>query len=171
MKKIRQYFYFLSAFLSGFCLVSMTLLILAQIGARLMGVIIPSSEDFAGWLLSATIFFGLAYTFNEGGHIRVTILLSRLSGKKYYVQEGVNLIAGLLITAYMAFYLFYTAYESYDFEDVSDTYVAMPMWIIQLPMAIGALFLFIAIVDNTIDYILGKTPSYISSENELSGED
>lgn len=171
MKKIRQYFYTLSAFLSGFCLVTMTLLILAQITARLMGFIIPSSEDFAGWLLSATIFFGLAYTFNEGGHIRVTILLSRLSGKKRRLQEGFNLLAGFFISAYMAFYLFYTVYESYDFEDVSDTYVAMPMWIIQMPMALGALFLMIAIIDNAIDYIAGKTPSYISSENELSGED
>ena len=78
MTAIRNMFYLTSAWGSGMCLILMTLLILAQIVARFMGVVIPSSEDFAGWLLSATLFFGLAYTFNAGGHIRVSIMLMRL---------------------------------------------------------------------------------------------
>ena len=73
MSPIRKYFYLTSGVLSGASLVSMTLLILAQIVARSLDLVIPSSEDFAGWLLSATIFFGLAYTFQQGGHIRVTM--------------------------------------------------------------------------------------------------
>ncbi|MCJ8300973.1 MAG: hypothetical protein MJK13_18850 [Pseudomonadales bacterium] len=60
MQTLRRYFYLCSLVLSGSCLVIMALLILAQIGARSFGVVIPSSEDFAGWLLSATVFFGLA---------------------------------------------------------------------------------------------------------------
>ena len=79
MSPIRKYFYLTSAVLSGTSLVTMTTLILAQIVARFMNTVIPSSEDFAGWLLSATIFFGLAYTFQEGGHIRVTMLVTRLA--------------------------------------------------------------------------------------------
>ena len=117
----------------------MTLLILAQIGARFIGEIIPSSEDFAGWLLSVTIFFGLAYTFNNGGHIRVTIILGRLSRRFRYGFEIINLVIGLLITGYLAYYTVYTVYESYNFKDVTDTYVALPLWWVQLPMAVGSL--------------------------------
>ena len=171
MNKIRQYFYFSSVFLSGACLVIMTLLILAQIGARFIGAVIPSSEDFAGWLLSATIFFGLAYTFNNGGHIRVTMLLTRLTEKKRRVQEFFNIIAGLLISGYMAYYAIYTAYESFIYNEVSDTYVAFPLWIVQTPMAVGSLFLFIAIIDSFNAMLRGKTPNYIANENELSNED
>jgi len=172
MTAFRHYFYLSSAFLSGASLVIMTMLILAQIAARFFGTVIPSSEDFAGWLLSATIFFGLAYTFNEGGHIRVTMLLTRLSIAKRRYLEFINLIAGLLISGYLAFYTFHTVYESYDFEDVTDTYLAVPLWMVQTPMAIGSLFLFVAMLDSFIEIIVGKskTPRYIRNEGELSGE-
>ena len=170
MNKIKHYFYTSSVVLSGTCLVTMTLLILAQITARFLGEVIPSSEDFAGWLLSATIFFGLAYTFNNGGHIRVTMVLMRLSEPRRRIQEFINLIAGLLISGYMAYYTIYTVYESYDFEEVSDTYLAVPMWIIQMPMAVGSLFLFIAILDSFVEMLKGNTPNYISHEDELSSE-
>lgn len=168
MHTIKHYFYLASVVLSGSCLVVMTLLILAQIIARFFGVIIPSSEDFAGWLLSATIFFGLAYTFNTGNHIRVTILLSRLRGTTRHFVEFINLTAGLLISGYIAYYTAYTVYESYIYNDVTDTYLAMPLWIVQFPMALGSLFLLIAITDSYIAALQGEKPGFIAHEEALS---
>jgi len=168
MNPLRRYFYLTSAVLSGTSLVIMTLLILAQIVARFLGQVIPSSEDFAGWLLSATIFFGLAYTFQEGGHIRVTMLLSRLSEKKRRYQEFFNLLIGLLISGYLAFYTLFTVYDSYDFEEVTDTYLVVPLWMVQSPMALGSLFLFIAMLDSFRIMLLGQTPQYVQNEDELS---
>lgn len=170
MNALRKYFYLSSAFLSGVCLVTMTLLISAQIAARFMGAVIPSSEDFAGWLLSATIFFGLAYTFHEGGHIRVTMLLVRLGEAKRRYLEFFNLLTGLFISGYLAFYTFHTVYESYDFGDVTDTYLVVPLWMVQMPMAIGSLFLFIAMADSFAEMLTGKTPRYIVNEDEMSEE-
>ena len=167
MQKIKHYFYLSSLFLSGGSLVIMTLLILAQIVARSMNIIIPSSEDFAGWLLSATVFFGLAYTFNSGGHIRVSILLIRLSKNTRRFFELFNLFIGLLISAFLAFYTFYTVYDSFAYEEVTDTYLVVPLWLVQLPMAIGSLFLFIAILDSTITMLKNKIPGYLAHENEL----
>ncbi len=170
MGALRKYFYLSSAFLSGACLVAMTLLISAQIAARFMGAVIPSSEDLAGWLLSATIFFGLAYTFHEGGHIRVTMLLVRLGETKRRYLEFFNLVAGLFVSGYLAFYTVHTVYESYDFGDVTDTYLVVPLWMVQMPMAIGSLFLFIAMVDSFAEMLTGKTPRYIVNEDEMSEE-
>lgn len=170
MQKYRHYFYQSSLILSGACLVIMTLLILAQIVARLSGEVIPSSEDFAGWLLSATVFFGLAYTFNMGGHIRVTMLLSRLPVTMRRWQELFNLAVGALISGYLAFYTLYTVYDSYDFAEVTDTYLVMPLWLVQLPMALGSLFLFLAIVDNGLTLWRGQTPGYIANEETLADE-
>jgi TRAP-type C4-dicarboxylate transport system permease small subunit len=168
MSPIRKYFYLASAVLSGGCLVIMTLLILAQIAVRFFGEVIPSSEDFAGWLLSATIFFGLAYTFQEGGHIRVTMLLTRLDDKKRRYLEFVNLAVGLAISGYLAFYTIFTVHESFDFEDVTDTYLVVPLWMVQSPMALGSLFLFIAMLDSFRIMLSGKTPQYVVNEDELS---
>ncbi len=170
MSALKKYFYLSSAFLSGACLVIMTLLISAQIAARFIGAVIPSSEDFAGWLLSATIFFGLAYTFHEGAHIRVTMLLVRLGATKRRYLEFFNLATGLFISGYLAFYTAHTVYESYDFGDVTDTYLVVPLWMVQMPMAIGSLFLFIAMVDSFVVMLMGKTPRYIVNEDEMSKE-
>jgi TRAP-type C4-dicarboxylate transport system permease small subunit len=170
MNALKKYFYLTSAFLSGACLVLMTLLITAQIFARFLGAVIPSSEDFAGWLLSATIFFGLAYTFNEGGHIRVTMLLVRLGESKRRYLEFFNLFAGLFISGFLAFYTAHTVYESYDFGDVTDTYLVVPLWMVQMPMAIGSLFLFVAMLDSFAGMMAGKTPRYIVNEDAMSEE-
>lgn len=167
MQKIRHIFYQSSLFLSGGCLVIMTLLILAQIVARSMNIIIPSSEDFAGWLLSATVFFGLAYTFNSGGHIRVSILLIRLSKGLRHYFELFNLFVGLLISAFLAYYTIYTVYDSFAYEEVTETYLVVPLGLVQMPMAIGSLFLFIAILDSTITVLKRKTPDYLAHEDEL----
>ena len=167
MQKIKHYFYLSSLVLSGSSLVVMTLLILAQIIARSMNVIIPSSEDFAGWLLSATVFFGLAYTFNSGGHIRVSILLIRLSKGTRRYFELFNLLIGLLISAFLAFYTLYTVYDSFVYEEVTDTYLVVPLGFVQMPMALGSLFLFIAILDSIIAVLQHKTPDYLAHEDEL----
>ena len=168
LSALRKYFYLTSAVLSGACLVIMTLLILAQIVARFIGEVIPSSEDFAGWLLSATIFFGLAYTFHEGGHIRVTMLLTRLSPTRRRYFECFNLVAGLLISGFLAWYTIYTVYDSWDYDEVTDTYLALPLWMVQTPMALGSLFLFIAMLDSFRHMLTGHTPQYLLNENELS---
>lgn len=170
MQKLKHYFYLTSLLLSGGSLVIMTLLILAQIIARSMGIIIPSSEDIAAWLLSSTVFFGLAYTFNNGGHIRVSILLIRLSKGTRRIFELFNLFVGLFISAYLAFYTFYTVYDSIEYEEVTDTYLVVPLWLVQMPMAVGSLFLFIAILDSTITVLRGDIPKYLVHEDELSME-
>ena len=167
MNAIRNSFYLTSAWAAGLCLILMTLLILAQIIARFMGVIIPSSEDFAGWLLCATLFFGLAYTFNAGGHIRVTIMLMRLPKKSRSFFETLNMIMGLMIVAFLAYYTAFTVYESYDYGDVTDTYLVVPLWIIQLPMAIGSICLLLAFIDAAILMLQKKTPGYLLGEAEL----
>ncbi|MGH1426771.1 MAG: TRAP transporter small permease [Arenicella sp.] len=161
-----RFIYWLSAWGSGACLIAMTLLILAQIVARFIGVIIPSSEDFAGWLLSATIFFGLAYTFHTGGHIRLTILLGRLSDKPRRIFEIFTLLVGTAIVAYMAYYTAFTVYESYDFDDVSDTYLPVPLWWVQLPMAVGSFTLLLAFLESLVLLLMGKTPNYMTQEQE-----
>lgn len=98
------------------------------------------------------------------------MLLTRLSGSRRRLLEYFNLATGLLISGYLAFYTAYTVYDSYDFEEVTDTYLVVPLWMVQMPMAIGSLFLFIAMIDSFVILLNGKTPTYILNENELSGE-
>src|SRR5918997_2097298 len=54
-------------------------LTLAQVVGRLFGVVIPDAGDIAGYSMAGATFLALAHTFRSGGHIRVNLLLGRLS--------------------------------------------------------------------------------------------
>lgn len=171
MKNFKDSCYRLSGWLSGICILAITLLLLAQIVGRLFGFIVPSAEDFAGFALAASTFFGLAYTFNEGGHIRVTLVIQRLSIGSRKVQEAIILTLALALTAFIAYASCYMVYESYIYEEVSYGYIPVPLWIPQLPVAIGALALVLAVLDAWVGSLRGQTPNYMKHEDELSFEE
>ena len=79
-------------------------------------------------------------------------------------MEAIALIMGLCIVAFLAYYMCFTVYQSFDYADVTDTYLPMPLWIVQLPMAIGSIFLLFAFVDSLFHLLSGKTPNYVSHE-------
>ncbi len=153
-----------AGYLAGACIVIITIMILVQIVARWFGVIVPSTEDFSGYLLAATSFLALAHTFRLGGHIRVTLLIHRLSpgwqrGFMYFALIVITTIAG-----YGAYHLSYLVYESWSFEELSQGYIAIPLWIPQVPIALGAILFFVALVDDLILSLRGGTPAFIGLE-------
>ncbi|ADZ89396.1 TRAP transporter small permease [Marinomonas mediterranea] len=171
MNEFKNTCYQLTGWLSGLCIVAITLLLLAQIIGRLFGFIVPSAEDFAGFALAAATFFGLAYTFNEGGHIRVTLLIQRFSEKGRKWQEAIVLAMGFALTTYLTYACSYMVYESYVYEEVSYGYVPVPLWIPQIPVAFGALALNLAVLDSLIKALKGEAPNYVGHEDELAMEE
>lgn len=170
MKSIRHAFYMGSGYLSGACMIAIMLIVLAQIVGRLFGMIVPSAEDFSAYSLAASIFFGLAYTFREGGHIRVTLVIQRWSAKARRVQETGILLFAFALTAFMAYYAGLMVWESYEFEEVSYGYIPIPLWIPQLPLFLGLVAFNLAVTDNLISVIRGRQPAYQSHEGEVSLE-
>lgn len=150
--------------LAGACIVLITLMILSQIVGRWFGVIIPSTEDFSGYLLAAATFLALAYTFRMGGHIRVTLLVHMLSSKLQRRLMLLVLAIFVIIMAWGSYHICYLVYESWDFEELSQGYIAIPLWIPQVPMALGALLFLIALLDDLVNALLGNTPSFVELE-------
>ncbi len=150
--------------LAGICIMLITLMILSQIVGRWFGIIIPSTEDFSGYLLAAATFLALAYTFRHGGHIRVTLLIHRFSKGLQQKLLVMVLILFTLMMAWGAYQLSYLVYESWSFDELSQGYIAVPLWIPQLPMALGAILFFIALVDDLAGALKGATPSFVALE-------
>lgn len=167
MSSLKSKGYQLSGLLSGVCIVVITLLLLLQIVGRLFGFIVPSAEDFAGFALAASTFFGLAYTFREGGHIRVTLVIQRFGAKSRLLQERCVLVLGVLLSIGIAYACIFMVYESYVYDEVSYGYVPVPLWIPQLPVAIGASALVFAALDALWSTLKGQTPDYMKHEDEL----
>lgn len=171
MSVLRDRFYLASGYASGFCIALIMTIILAQIIGRIFGFIIPSAEDVSGWALAAATFFGLAYTFHEGGHIRVTLVIQKWGPKARFIQELGVLIFGFGLACFMTFYCWHMVWESYVFEEVSHGYIPVPIWIPQIPVALGTLALNIAILDDLIRVIRKQPPSYQQHEDDINLEE
>ena len=153
-----------SGMLAGVFIILITLMILAQIVGRWFGIVIPSTEDFAGFFLAATTFLALAYTFRMGGHIRVTILVHMLKGKLQRFSLALSLLIFIVIIAYGVYYTGYFVYESWSFNELSQGYIPVPLWIPQLTMLVGLSIFLIALLDDFILVLSGKTPSFVGLE-------
>ncbi|TYL46613.1 TRAP transporter small permease [Marinomonas sp. IMCC 4694] len=171
MSPLKDKLYQASGLLAGLCIVIITLLLLAQIVGRLLGFIVPSAEDFAGYALAASTFLGLAYTFREGGHIRVTLVIERFSPLPRKIQEATILILSFALLCYLSYACSYMVYESYIYEEVSYGYIPVPLWIPQVPVAVGVIALNLAILDALIMVLKGEKPTYSQQEDALSLEE
>lgn len=137
-----------AAYLSGLVIVSLVLLILIEIFIRYsfdMSTMI--ADEYSGYLYLASIFLGLAYTFNEKAHIRINIVTSRLNKK---ANRVIDIIAGTISTLVLSFAFYRTvlfAYDSYELEMLSEAVSETPLYLTQIVMPLGlALFILSTLV-------------------------
>ena len=156
--------YLASGVLGAACIVAIVAMIVLQIVSRLFGFYVPATDEFAGALLAASAFLGLAYTLRQGAHIRVRLLLMRLAPRWRRVTELVCLVTGTVLMAGIAWYMALDTYYAWKLNDYTGVSIAIPKWTLLAPMAIGAVMLFIAFVDDLIVALVGGTPSYIPFE-------
>lgn len=152
--------------MSGICL-----LILAQIVGRWFGIIVPSAEDFSGYLLCASLFYALAYSYRHNAHIRVVFLMGKLNKNNRLWLERFNLTLLLCLLAYCTYALARYCYETYVFNDVSTGFVAIPLWIPQSSMVVGLALFFLAVLQDWIGCLFGKTPAYVLAEQQGEGSE
>ncbi len=170
MRKILDRLYDGAGVLAALFLVLITLLILAQIIGRWFGVIVPSTEDFAGFFLAAASFMALAYTFRHGGHIRVSLVIQHLSGTTRHWVEIIALVIFTAVAGFAAWYVVLLVIESWEFGELSQGYIPVPIWIPQTPMALGLVLFFIALVDDLVATLRGEIPGYIKHEQDIPQE-
>ncbi len=147
--------------LAAFFLASIAVLVLAQIVARLMGEMIPSADEFAGYCLSASSFLALGYALRHNSHIRVTLVLDRLPQAWRHPIEILVVIIGAAISLSLSYYTAEMVYYSVIFNDMTQGLIPIPLWIPQLGMLTGVFVLSLAFVTDAITLIRGGTPSYL----------
>jgi TRAP-type C4-dicarboxylate transport system permease small subunit len=148
---------------AGF-LILMALLVLGGIVARLLSIYVPGLSEYAGYSMAAASFLALAYTFRSGGHIRVSLILSRLSGIGRRALQVWCLIAASAVAVYVAVFAVRMARISWLLEERSEGADAMLLWIPQLGMAAGSVLLALAVVHS-----LAKAAARIDEEHRGGG--
>lgn len=153
MKNLRK-IYAVGSVLAAICLVSAGVLVVLQIVGRLIGVLVPSVPELAGFLLGATIFLALADTQRLGEHIRVTVLFERVGPRIAYVLDVLYRVAGTVMLSCLTWYMVQLAYDSWEYNDKSGGMIGIPYWIPQSAMAFGVVLLSVRFVDELVQLLL-----------------
>jgi TRAP-type C4-dicarboxylate transport system permease small subunit len=145
-----------AGYLAAFFMVGILLMVLASVLGRLAGFNLRGSDAYAGYCMAAASFLALAHTLKRGEHIRVMFFLDGFHGRFRRPLEVWSRLAGTFFCGFLAFYSARLVWQSHSFNDVSQGNDATPLWIPQIGMALGALVLFIAMVDDLVRLLRGK---------------
>ncbi|MGB7261497.1 MAG: TRAP transporter small permease [Albidovulum sp.] len=140
--------------------------ILARIGGPELSFTIPSYADFAGYFLATASFLALADALRSGSHIRVNLLIQRLSSPIRWALELLTLTVGGAMSAYASFFAAGLVGESWRYGDKSTGIIAIPLWIPQAAMVAGLCLLTLAFVDTLVESLRARTPILTDTGSE-----
>ncbi|HEX6979174.1 MAG TPA: TRAP transporter small permease subunit [Alphaproteobacteria bacterium] len=141
--------------LAGVAMIGILVLVMISIIGRLLGFYVRGVDAYAGYAMAAASFLALAYAFGRGDHIRVTLILQKLTGGPRRALEIWCLGVGTLLSGLFAFYSIKMVWWSYTFNDISQSNDATPLWIPETAMALGVSVLFIAFVERLVRVLAG----------------
>ena len=142
--------YKFSGYIAATFLIFVAVFILIGISSRIFGFYISGLAEYSGFSMAAASFFALAYTFVEGGHIRITLFLEKLSGLKKKIIEIWCLTVASFFSGYLAFYFIKMLIISYKFQERSEGADEILIWIPQTSVAIGSTIFFISVFHQLI---------------------
>jgi TRAP-type C4-dicarboxylate transport system permease small subunit len=138
---------YLGGYLSGWLVPIMMMLVVVDVFMRyVVHRPLMVSDEFSAYMLVALSFLGLAYTWRQGGHVRIEVLVSRFRAKLY---DRVRFI-GLILTFIFMIELDRAAYKmivyALKINLRSSTWLMFPLFWPQLTVFIGFVLLTLLLV-------------------------
>lgn len=164
MRRFLDRLYAASGALAAVCLAGIAAVMLAQAGMRAAGWLFAGADDFVAWLCAASAFFAMGYTFRAGEMVRVSLLVERLPAAARRPAEILSLALAFVVSAYVAWAAVGFVYESWQMDEVAQGLIKAPVWIPQMSLVIGSVILAIAVLDDLVAALRGRTPGYRASE-------
>lgn len=128
------------AWAAVFCIVSILGLIAAEVASRnFLNVSLYFAWEFSAYFMGAAFLLGSAYALRAGAQIRVNVLLENVPRPVSRFFDVVATICGIAIGGYLTYALGELTWLSYVRESRSPEKSELLRWIVQFPMAAGAL--------------------------------
>jgi len=156
LNNILKSIYTYSGYIASGFLVFVAIFILTGIISRIFGFYVRGLAEYSGYCMAASSFFALAYTFYDKGHIRITLFLEKLEGKKRKFIELWCLSVASFFSGFMAFYFIKMTIVSIKFEERSEGADEIFIWIPQTSLALGSLIFFICVFHHLVFSIINK---------------
>jgi TRAP-type C4-dicarboxylate transport system permease small subunit len=155
--------YSLAAGLAALSLMSILLVMMAQVTLREMGRQFPGADDITAYLCVATTFFALARTFKNGELIRVGLGIERFPPRLRRLVEILVLSLAAVLVGAIAWFTLQDALFSLEIEEVAQGTVPFLTWIPKMAMPLGSGILLIAVLDELVRVVSHQTPSYVQA--------
>ncbi|MBS1256685.1 MAG: hypothetical protein MAG581_02511 [Deltaproteobacteria bacterium] len=108
------------------------------------------ADEYSAYALAILVFWGAGYTLREGGHIRIELILSKLSQP---LANWIEFLATSTATCFMAYLLYYLCrmvFSTWSYASTSGTLTNTPIWVPQFIMVLGATAFFMQLVATMI---------------------
>ena len=171
MRRFLDWLYRGSGWLAAVCLVAIATVVLAQIVGRFVNIVVPDAAQMAGFFMCATIFLALAFTLAAGEQIRVSVIIEHVGERTRWWMEFWVVASRAAIAGYFSFFASQMAWESFVLDDRADGLLAIPYVIPQSAMAVGAIILFIRLIDETFYLIRTGKPLHLSARQEATSKE
>jgi TRAP-type C4-dicarboxylate transport system permease small subunit len=120
---------------------------------RYLGISVNGLTSYAGYLMAASTFLGLAHALTRGSHIRIDTIAKLLGPWRRYLDLFAYAV-GVAVTCWFAWYACNMAYTSFAIGEMSTDLDATDLWIPQSTMAIGTVLFAICMIDNFLTLLL-----------------
>ncbi|POF28745.1 TRAP transporter small permease [Roseibium marinum] len=185
MRKALNALYRASTVLAASCLVAIASLVALQVFGRLLdgglsligmdplGLLVPSLAEIAGFLLVGASFLALAGTFRNSDHIRVNILLQAVPPPVAHLLNIWAVAVALGLAGFFTWHAGALAHDSYTYGEVSFGIIPVPLVLPQTVMTAGLLVFSVALLDDLISALAGRTPSFetVSKDDLIEGKE
>jgi TRAP-type C4-dicarboxylate transport system permease small subunit len=114
------------------------------------------ADEYSGYLYLSIVFLGLAYGLNHQSHIRITIITSRL-GKEAnrWIDMAIG-VAGMAMMTVVIYYTWHLIEDTKSMDMVSEAVSQTPLYLTQIPMLIGSVLLWIALLNFTLERVANR---------------
>jgi len=166
MRRFLDALYLGAGYLGAICVLLIMVLMIAQSILRELHVRTGAVNDVVAWLCAAAAFFAMAHAFKHGDFVRVTLVFEQLGAVAQRRLEIACLTIAAVAVGYLAYWANRFTYDSYVFHDMAQGLLPIPIWIPQSSFAVGAILLFVAVVDELVIVLRGGRPSYVVAVEE-----
>jgi TRAP-type mannitol/chloroaromatic compound transport system permease small subunit len=143
-----------AAGIAGMLTVAMVLLIVLEIVLRsVFAISTLIAHEYSAYFLACLVFLGLAYTLRTEGHIRIGIIVSRLSPRKQAYLNVIGAVIALAFSIYLSMHLWNLFHDSFTLGRLSFHPSRTPLAIPQFFLFAGSVLLalqFAAYIATTI---------------------
>lgn len=166
MRRFLDTLYLGAGALAALFVLAIAVLMVGQSVLRELGVRTGAVNDVVAWCCAAAAFLAMAHAFKHGDFVRVTLTLEKVGPGTRRALELFALAAGAVAVGYLAFWACRFTWESWEFNDIAQGLLPMPLWIPQSSFAIGAVLLWVAVVDELVCVAAGARPRYVTAVEE-----